>query len=391
MHSEHYQKWVKARTLTSLKRKRHITEPGTLSTCIVKGKKCIDFTSNDYLGLRHHPAVNQALVEGVSLYGLGSGGSALVSGYTPAHQALEEHFATWLGVDRCLLFSSGYLANIGVIPALCGRSQMIYSDRLCHASILDGITLSRAKNKRYRHNCIESLTALIQQTRPDLIVTESLFSMEGDIAPLATLSQLAKDNHTHLIIDEAHAVGVLGPTGKGAVEHYQLTQDDYAARIVPLGKAFNAMGAIVAGRTEIIETLLQLSRSYCYNTALPPAICHGLLTTLALIEQESWRRAQLLSNCEFFNAYAKQADLPLLNHDPTPIRSILVHENDKAVQLQKWLCDQGFFVSAIRPPTVPHHQARTRLSISCHHSTEQIEQLINLLRQGLTTLGDHHD
>ena len=354
--------------------------------CIqVNGTPCIDFTSNDYLGLKKHPKIIESLIQSTKKYGFGSGASALVSGYSEAHDETEECFAKWLGVDQTILFNSGYSANLGIMSALTNRSDIIFSDKLCHASLLDGILLSRAKHLRYQHNNTEHLQYLAKKNTPNLIVTESIFSMEGDVAPVSDLVNLAKQYRSGLLIDDAHGVGVLGNTGRGSAEYFCLQQHEYTCLVLPLGKAFNAMGAVVAGQSNVIESILQFSKSYRYTTALPPAICMGLQASLQVIQAERWRQKKLKENILFFIAYASEKGLFLISNDGTPIKSILVHDNERVLALQNFLLSKGFFVAAIRPPTVPKNGARLRLSINSLHTQTQIIQVIDHIVSGLKT------
>jgi 8-amino-7-oxononanoate synthase len=383
MITEALQKKLAERKTGLLYRNRHVVDPFGQNKIYVSGQPCIDFSSNDYLGLKKHPRVTEGLFKACQKYGFGSGASAFISGYSSLHQEVEEEFAQWLGVDNAVLFSSGYSANIGIISALSKRADTILSDKLCHASILDGIALSRAKHIRYQHNNPKHLEEIAERYSPSLIVTESIFSMEGDIAPISDLVRIAKQYHSGLIIDDAHGIGVLGKSGKGASEHFALNQENYTCLVMPLGKAFNAIGAMVAGKKENIETILQFSRSYCYSTALPAAICFAIQTTLDVIKEETWRQQQLLENISLFIDYAFDQGLVLHSTDKTPIKSVIVQGNKRVLSLQKWLLSKGFYVSAIRPPTVPKDKARLRLSINSLHTQDQIIQVIDYIIEGL--------
>lgn len=383
MITEKLQKKLAERKTDLLYRNRHVIDPLCQNKIYVSGQSCIDFSSNDYLGLKKHPRVTEALVKACQKYGFGSGASAFISGYSSLHQEVEERFARWLGVDNAVLFNSGYSANLSIISALSKRSDTILSDKLCHASILDGITLSRAKHIRYQHNNPKHLEEIAARYSPNLIVTESVFSMEGDIAPIADLVQISKQYCSGLIIDDAHGIGVIGETNKGVSEQFSLNQDSYTCLVMPLGKAFNAIGAMVAGKKENIETILQFSRSYCYSTALPPMICFAIQTTLDVIQEESWRKQQLLGNISLFIDYASRQGLILNSTDKTPIMSVIVQGSKRVLSLQKWLLSKGFYVSAIRPPTVPKDKARLRLSINSLHTQDQIIQLIDHIIDGL--------
>lgn len=341
-----------------------------------QSKTYLNFSSNDYLGLENHPDIKESIQQGVEKYGFGSSASCLVSGYSQMHEAVENQFSEWLGVDRTLLFSSGYHANLGVITSFATRQNTIFSDKFCHASILDGIQLSRAKHFRYAHNNISHLSNLCLRHKPDFLITESVFSMEGDIAPISQLVELAQTHHAGLILDDAHGIGVLGQKGKGILEYAKIHPSQITCLILPLGKAFNGMGGMVAGQSEIIEHILQFARSYRYTTGLPPAVCSGLLASLKLVSQEAWRREKLQENIFNFNQSAQKQGLALISSEPTPIRSINLKDNKLVLKVQEGLLEDGFYVSAIRPPTVPQNTARIRISLNALHSKKQIDYLI---------------
>ena len=344
----------------------------------------INFSTNDYLSLTQDPRVKTAFKEGVDLYGLGSGSSSVVSGYTNAHKNLEENFARFLNCDEAVLFNSGYHANLGVMTALCNKDTHVIADKLCHASIIDGIRLSRATMHRFPHNDLDHAELLLSKIeRYKLLVTESIFSMEGDISPALALAKLSSKHNASFVIDEAHAIGILGKTGRGSSEYYNLTQQDILCFIVPLGKALGSMGSIVAGKSEVIEIIRQFARTYIYTTALPPAIPHATIETLRISEQEYWRREKLNELISFFIENADTIGLPIISKDITPIKSIAIGDNARTLKIQNYLLDQGFLLSAIRPPTVPINTARIRISITCAHTKDQILTLLQLIANSL--------
>lgn len=353
---------------------------------IVDGKSLINFCSNDYLNLSTHPDVIAAFIKSANEFGLGSGSSPAICGYSRLHQQLEEAFAEFLKRDRAILFNSGYHANLGVISALANRETDIIADKLCHASIIDGIVLSRAKHRRYQHSDIAHARALLHASKSQekLLITESVFSMEGNIAPVCELAQLAAEHRATFIVDDAHGIGVLGKHGAGICEHLQLSQHDVPCLIAPLGKSPGGFGAVVSGSHELIETLLQLSRTYRYSTAMPAAICAATLTALTILSTEYERREKLQSLIQFFVKEALQRNLPLTSTDLTPIKSILTGSNLATLEMQKTLMARGFFVSCIRPPTVPKNKARIRISLTCAHTETQITQLLDVL-------AEHHE
>lgn len=361
----------------SLLRTRNIIARLSGNSIAVNGIRCLDFSSNDYLGLKKHPKITSAFIDAVQKYGFGSGASVFISGYSDAHAEIEYLFSKWLGVNKAILFNSGYSANLGVINALSNKSMTIFSDKLCHASLLDGIVLSRAKHYRYQHCNTEHLKYLTQYKKPNLIVTESIFSTSGSIAPILSLAKLAKQYQSELLIDDAHGIGVLGETGAGIAEQYNLNQQSYSCLALPLGKAFNALGAIVAGKSSIIEAVLQFAKTYCYTTAIPPAICRTIKMSLQIIQEEKWRRDKLTENIHFFISYAREKNLKLNANDITPIKAVSVHNNKTVLALQDFLLTKGFYVSAIRPPTVPKNKANLRISLNCLHTHDEIMQLID--------------
>lgn len=346
---------------TDLIRKRNIFPSGLLN-----------FASNDYLGISQHPKVREAFSESAHKFGLGSGSSALISGFHTVHAELEQRIAHFLKRDRALLFNSGYQANLGIFSALTGRQSKIWVDRLCHASIIDGIILSRAKYQRYAHNNVGQLKNLLSlnQSPHKLIITESVFSMDGDQTNVAEIAALAKEFQALLIIDHAHGLGIIEET---------ITQNDAPLLIAPLGKALGSFGAIVAGQSDLIESLIQLSRSYRYSTALPPAVVYATMTALTVLEQESWRRERLFQLIQFFVQEAKTRPYILCPKHNTPIQPIIVGDNNRVMWVQQQLLTKGIIVAAIRPPTVPRGSARLRISLSCEHTEEQILYLLNVL------------
>lgn len=375
---------IKMKNLTLL-RERRVAEFSKDNKIHIKDKTYIDFSSNDYLGLRKHPKISEAFINAVKQYGFGSGASTCISGYSKAHEKLEASFAKWLGVDKALVFSSGYLANIGTISALANRSSTFFSDKLCHASLLDGLILSRAKHVRYQHNNIQHLQQLATMHKPDFIVTESVFSMEGDMADVPAIVKLAKTYQSALFIDDAHGIGILGEQGQGVINHFGLKSEDFACLILPLGKAFNAMGAIVAGSSTMISAILQLSRAYRYTTALPAALCSAIQSTLHIVQEEEWRRLQLRKNIHCFISYAREKKLCLTSEAETPIKTLIIGDNQKVLLLQDFLLSQGFYVAAIRPPTVLKGTARLRISLNSLHHQEEMIALIDHIAKWLNT------
>lgn len=360
-----------------LTRKRINIENKNLSRVIIDGKKLINFCSNDYLGLSVHPRVIQAFVTGAQHYGLGSGASAIVSGFHKPHRLLEEKFAEFLNRDRALLFNSGYHANLGVITTFANRKTSVIADKLCHASILDGIHLSRAKHHRYHHlNYLHAEKILDQINQRCLLITESVFSMEGNISPIPKLSDLAKKYKAMLIVDDAHGVGVLGSGGRGICDYYHLTQTDIPCLMTAFGKGIGSLGAVVTGSEQLIDGLIQFARTYRYTTALPPAIACATLECLKIIDLETWRREKLTKLIQHFIQLSKAYALPLISTDLTPIKSILIGDAKRGLEITERLRNQGYLVSCIRPPTVPKNCTRIRVSLNCLHTEKEIEHLL---------------
>lgn len=380
----------------SLSRQRSLLTENHLRRELSTRESCsnlLSFCSNDYLQLATHPDVVLALQTGATQFGLGSGGSAQLAGYSTAHQQLEEDMAQFLGRDKALLFNSGYHANIGVITSLANRQSLVVSDKLCHASIIDGILLSRAKHLRFKHQSVTHAQTILNTNTTyssRLLISESVFSMQGSIANIKALSRIAKDTNAMLIVDDAHGIGVLGEKGKGIMTHEWLTQDDVPCLITPLGKALASCGAIVSGKCDLIDTLVQAARSHRYSTALPPALCHATSAALRILQQESWRKSRLETLILFFNAAATERNLPLASTDITPIKSILIGCNEKTLQIQS-ICRRGnIHVSCIRPPTVPLHQSCIRISLNCEHTETQIIRLLDMIKGAIDGITKSH-
>jgi 8-amino-7-oxononanoate synthase len=362
---------------------RHRTHvaSGCNSVLQVEGKALVNFCSNDYLGLASHPEIAAALKAGVDQYGTGSGASHLISGHSSAHQQLEDQLAEFTGRPRALLFSTGYMANMGVINALVGRHDLVLEDQLNHASLLDGGHLSRADYKRYKHNNLQQLDYLLGNSTASrkLIVTDGVFSMDGDLAPLPQLSELAAQHNGWLMVDDAHGMGVLGATGAGLVEQQGLSVEQVPVLMGTLGKSFGTFGAFIAGSEALIETLIQFARTYIYTTALPPAIAAASSASLAIVRREHWRREHLQSLIQRFRSGAQQLGLQLMDSQ-TPIQPVLINNDQLVMQINQQLRSRGFMVGAIRPPTVPAGSGRLRITLSANHSHQQIDQLLDNLQ-----------
>lgn len=362
-----------------LYRKRRETEGPQAVLLNVDGRQVINFCSNDYLGLANHPEVVSAFKSGVDSYGVGSGSAHLICGHSKAHHALEIALAEFTGRERALLFSTGYMANLGVISALAGRGDVVLEDRLNHASLIDGALLSRADFKRYKHvDCVDLQTKLDACLGRALIVSDGVFSMDGDLADLPGLAQLGLQYDAGLMIDDAHGFGVLGKTGGGIVEHFSLTQTEVPILMGTLGKAFGTFGAFVAGSDDLIEFLIQKARSYVFTTALPAAVAEATRASLQLVRTEHWRREKLQSLIQHFRNGAQQQGLTLVD-SLTAIQPVLLGNSQRAVDISQALLAKGVLVSAIRPPTVPAGTARLRVTLSAEHEFQHVDVLLGAL------------
>ncbi|MEW8657186.1 MAG: 8-amino-7-oxononanoate synthase [Candidatus Thiodiazotropha endolucinida] len=363
-----------------LYRSRRVVSTAQQPELVVDGKRVIAFCSNDYLGLANHPEVVEAMQRAAGNYGVGSGAAHLITGHSNSHHRLEEALAEYTGRSRALLFSTGYMANIGVISALLKQGDRLFEDRLNHASLLDAGQLTRARMQRYRHADPESLRSQLKggEEGQALIATDGVFSMDGDLAPLPSLVELARRHQAWLMVDDAHGLGVLGEEGGGVLSHFDLDSDDVPILMGTLGKGFGTYGAFVAGSEELIETLIQHARSYIYTTAPPAALAEATLVSLRLARQETWRRERLQDLIARFRQSVRQIGLPLLD-SMTPIQPILAGSSQQAVTWSRLLEKQGVLVSAIRPPTVPDGSARLRITLSANHTDRQLDRLLDAL------------
>ncbi|HCV37340.1 MAG TPA: 8-amino-7-oxononanoate synthase [Pseudomonas sp.] len=369
------------RRAADLYRQRPLLESPQGPQVVVDGQRLLAFCSNDYLGLANHPEVIAAWQAGAERWGVGGGASHLVIGHSSPHHAVEEALAELTGRPRALLFSTGYMANLGAITALVGQGDSVLQDRLNHASLLDGGLLSGARFSRYLHNDAASLAnRLARATGNTLVVTDGVFSMDGDLADLPALATVARAHGAWLMVDDAHGLGTLGEQGGGIVEHFGLGIDDVPVLIGTLGKACGTAGAFVAGSEELIEALVQFARPYIYTTSQPPALACATLKSLELLRRETWRREHLAALIRQFRQGASQIGLQLVD-SPTPIQPILVGDSAQALKLSRMLRDRGLLVTAIRPPTVPAGSARLRVTLSAAHSEAQVQLLLNALAE----------
>ena len=366
---------------SGLLRTRRLLQSPQQAQARVDGHDVVAFCSNDYLGLAADARLRDAACEGAARYGVGGGASHLILGHSEAHHALEVALAEFVALPRALLFSTGYMANLGVVTALVGRGDAVFADRLNHASLNDAAQLSRAEFKRYVHGDLAMLERALaaHPARRKLVVTDAVFSMDGDVAPVPGLVELCERHDAWLLLDDAHGFGVLGATGAGVLQHFGVASE----RIIymaTLGKAAGVFGAFVAGAPAVIEWLLQRARPYVYTTAMPPLLAHTLLTSLEIIAKENDRRqhlAQLIAQLKLGCAGLPWRLMP----SDTAIQPLLVGATEAAMCVADALLARGLLVPAIRPPTVPEGSARLRISLSAGHQPAQIDKLVRALHE----------
>lgn len=368
-----------------LRRRLTLDSPqGPLVT--IAGREYLNFCSNDYLGLAAHPRVIARLQRAADEYGVGSGASHLVCGHSAAHHELEEALAELTGRPRALLFSSGYMANTGVLTTLLERGDHVFEDRLNHASLLDGGMFSGARFRRFAHNDCAALEALLERSSGDsLVAVDGVFSMDGDSAPLADLARVTARHDAWLMVDDAHGFGVFGENGAGSVAAAGLSADDVPVLMATLGKALGTAGAFVAGSELLIEGLIQHARNYIYTTALPPAVAAATLESLTLLREEAWRREHLATLVQRFRSGAAELGLPLAD-STSAIQPLVVGAADVALNLSAALKERGLLIGAIRPPTVPAGTSRLRITLTAAHSEEQVDRLLEQLFSTWRTL-----
>jgi 8-amino-7-oxononanoate synthase len=370
------------RKANHLYRTRRVLESAQGAKVVVDGRPYQNFCSNDYLGLANHPDVVAAFTRAANEFGVGSGASHLVCGHTTLHHQLEEELADFVGRDRVLLFSNGYMANLGVVNALVGKNDYIFEDKLNHASLLDAGLSSGARFQRFLHNDLTNLETRLAKAGEGkkLIVVDSVFSMDGDFASLPALAVLAQKYDAWLMADDAHGFGVLGERGAGCADYFNLNQNQLPVLMGTLGKGAGCFGAFVAGSDELIETLIQFARSYIYTTALPPAIAAATLASVKILRDDNQYRQHLNHLISFFKQRAQQLGLSLMPSQ-TAIQPLLVGDSEKALAISDALLEKGFLVSAIRPPTVAVGSARLRITLSAAHDEEQVENLLIALAE----------
>ncbi len=367
-------------------RSRRIINSPQQTEIIIDDKNVISFCSNDYLGLANHPQIKQATIDAIKKLGVGSGSAHLVNGHSVAHHRLEEELAEFTGYPRAILFSTGYMANLGLCQALIDKNDYVFEDRLNHASLIDGGLISGARFQRYLHNDVSSLQKKISKAdntpsgklAEKLVLSDGVFSMDGDIANIPALAALCKTTDSWLMVDDAHGFGTLGQTGKGCLQHFSLSSTEVPIYMATLGKAMGTAGAFIAGSDELIETLIQKARSYIYTTAMPAAIAEATRCSLHIIQNEPEHLQSLNNNISYFRNCCSQTDLAIENSQ-TAIQPLLIGDDEKAVLISQQLFDSGFLVTAIRPPTVAEGTSRLRITLSAKHNKDHINQLIETL------------
>ncbi len=393
-HNHNLRKALEKRKRQHHYRTRRITKGPQQVEMSVDDKNIINFCSNDYLGFANHPQLKQATIKAIKKFGVGSGAAHLVNGHSIAHHQLEEELADFTGYPRAILFSTGYMANIGLCQALLDKNDTVFEDRLNHASLIDGGLISGAHFSRYLHNDVSSLKRKIERklkrktdrknnTEPNspskkLVLSDGVFSMDGDIADIPALSSLCKKTNSWLMIDDAHGFGTLGKTGKGSLQHFSLNMHDVDIYMATLGKAMGTAGAFIAGSEELIETIIQQARSYIYTTAMPAAIAEAARCALQIIQKEPEHLANLNNNILYFRRCCKEAGITIENSQ-TAIQPLLIGGDEKALEISQQLFEKGFLVTAIRPPTVPVGTSRLRITLCAKHNKQHINQLIEAL------------
>ena len=348
---------------------------------IIDDRKVISFCSNDYLGLANNPQVKQAARNAINEFGVGSGSAHLVNGHSIAHHRLEEELAEFTGYPRAIVFSTGYMANIGICQALLEKGDYVFEDRLNHASLIDGGLISDARLQRYLHNDVTSLKQKLlkaDKKSEKLVLTDGVFSMDGDIADLPALATLCKKNNSWLMVDDAHGFGTLGETGRGCLQHFSLDHKKVPIYMATLGKAVGTAGAFIAGSEELIETIIQKARTYIYTTAMPAAIAEATRASLHIIKNESRHVNNLNNNIAYFRNCCEDLSLPI-EDSQTAIQPMIIGDDYAALESSRVLFERGFLVTAIRPPTVPEGTSRLRITLSAKHTHEQIDKLIDVL------------
>lgn len=365
---------------TGLYRRRRVLESAQGARVVIDGRELLNFCSNDYLGLAADPRLTAALQDAAARFGVGSGASHLVCGHSSQHHALEEELAEFTGRARVLLFSTGYMANTGIVQALAGKGDAVFEDDLNHASLIDGGRLARAEYLRYRHGDVADLKEKLRHSNAErkLVVSDGVFSMDGDLAPLPELARVAREHDAWLMVDDAHGFGVLGENGGGVAEEFGLDGAALPVLVGTLGKAFGTFGAFVAGSDTLIDYLVNSARSYIFTTALPPALAAATRASLRIVSGEPERRAHLRALIAHFRREAALLELDLMA-STVPIQPVVLGGNARALAWSAALQERGLLVGAIRPPTVPAGTARLRITFTATHTRDDVDRLLEAL------------
>ena len=370
-----------------LRRQLRIVESPSDPTITIEGRRFICMASNNYLGLANHPAVNRAAIEAIEQWGVGAGAARLISGTMTPHRQLEQDLAQFKQVEATLTFGTGYTTNLGLIPALIGRDGLILVDRYCHASLIEACRLAKAKLRVFHHNDVEHLEKLLkkrERAQPTLVVSEGIFSMDGDLAPLPHLLELCRQHEATLVIDDAHGTGVMGTTGRGTAEHFGVNPQDLI-QMGTLSKAIATSGGYVAGPDSLKDYLINTSKAFIYTTAQPPAIAAGASAAIRIIQNEPARRERLWKNRDYLLATLRDMGFQLTDTH-SPILPIIMKSPERALAMSQVLYEAGVYVPAIRPPTVPKNSSRLRLTVSSEHTQEQLEMVLRSIQKAGQTL-----
>lgn len=377
-----FEQEIKELETRHLRRQLRTTESPSDTTITIQGRRFIAMASNNYLGLANHPAVNRAAIEAIERWGVGAGAARLISGTMTPHHQLEQDLAQFKQVEAALTFGTGYTTNLGLIPALIDRDGLILADRYCHASLIEACRLAKATLRVFHHNDVEHLEKLLkkrEKARPALVVTEGVFSMDGDLAPLPELLTLCRQYEATLVIDDAHGTGVMGKNGRGTIEHFGLNPQD-VIQMGTLSKAIGTGGGYVAGTADLKEYLINTAKAFIYTTAQPPAIAAAASAAIRIIQHEPARREKLWENKDTLHTALTGLGFQL-TETQSPILPIIVKSSETAWKMSQALYEAGIYVPAIRPPTVPKNSSRLRLTVSSEHTEEQLETVVTAFRK----------
>jgi len=365
-----------------LHRQLRIAESPSDTTITFEGRRFIAMASNNYLGLANHPAVNRAAIEAIEQWGVGTAAARLISGTMTPHHQLECDLAQFKQVEAALTFGTGYTTNLGLIPALIDRNGLILADRYCHASLIEACRLAKATLRVFHHNDVGHLEKLLkkrEKARPTLVVTEGVFSMDGDLAPLPDLLTLCRQHEATLVIDDAHGTGVMGTNGRGTVEHFGVNPQD-VIQMGTLSKAIGTGGGYVAGTAALKDYLINTAKAFIYTTAQPPALAAAASAAIRIIQHEPTRREKLWKNRDTLHTALTGLGFQLTDTQ-SPILPIIVKSSETALKMSQALYEAGIYVPAIRPPTVPKNSSRLRLTVSSEHTEEQLETVVTAFRK----------